>query len=38
MGQRFSDINSASAGKKRGFCRLRNRTIGAAQVGQAPKR
>jgi hypothetical protein len=28
----FSDISSASAGKKRGFCRLRNATIGASQV------
>jgi hypothetical protein len=32
---RFSDINSAAAGKRRGFCRLRRATVCAAQVRQA---
>jgi hypothetical protein len=35
MGQPFSDINSAAAGKRRGFCRLRRATVYAAQVRQA---
>jgi hypothetical protein len=32
----FSDISFVTAGKKRGFCRLRSVTIGESQVGQAP--
>jgi hypothetical protein len=34
-GGRFSDINSAAASKRRGFCRLRRATVYAAQVRQA---